>query len=217
MSYGQVQASGFMQYNWAHSEGGFGDTVFWPLSDNPTSVPSGTFMGDWTGETGAQFFGNLVTHSNPGIDHSQSFAVAGVLQFTLPAPDCASVVYWATTGRVSKEGPWTFNSDWGVIWTQWVLRESPAGHDFPVHFEIASAFTLFSDGLYGESDVPESSWKTYVSQDFNRSFRVQPGVEAKIYLGISLMIQGRGDGNVTTGILDRLSFDNGITFMMVPE
>ena len=217
LSFGQVQASGFRQYNWSHSEGGFGNTVFWPPSDYPIQIPSSTFMGDWTGETGSLFFGAITTRSNPGIDYHQHTAVAGVLQFTLPAPDCASVIYWGTTGRLSKEGPWMFSSDWGVIETQWVLRESPTGLDFPVHFEIASAFTFFADGLYGESDVPERSWKTYDSQDFNRSFRVRPGVEAKIYLGISLWLGSKGDGSVMTAILEKLSFDHGITFIMVPE
>jgi len=213
--FGQVQASGFKQYNWSHSEGGIGSVIFWPLSDNPTPAPSDTFMGDWSGEKGAQFFGNLVTKGNPGWDEIYSIAAAGILQFTLPAPDCSSVVYWGTTGRVRKQGPWNFNSDWGVIWTQWALHESPRGLVFPEYF--SPAFMLFADGLYGESDVPESSWITSDTQNFNRSFHVRPGVEAKIYLGISVYIQGSGDGKIMTGFFDTLDFGYGINYAMVPE
>lgn len=213
--FGQVEASGFRQYNWSHSEGGSGSIIFWPLSDNPTPAPSDTFAGDWSGETGDQFYGQLITSSNPGLDRHQHMAAAGILQFTLPAPDCSSVVYWGTTGRVRKQGPWTFTSDWGVIWSQWFLREDPTGGGFPGH--LIPNFISFTDGLYGESDVPESSWKTSDNQDFNRSFRVRTGVEAKIYLGITLWVQGMGDGKVMTGFFDTLNFDHGITYFMVPE
>jgi hypothetical protein len=213
--FGQVQASGFKQYNWSFSEGGISSVIFWPLSDTPTSAASDTFMGDWSGEKGAQFFGQLVTNANPGFDEIYDIAAAGILQFTLPAPDCSSVVYWGTTGRVRKQGPWTFNSDWGVIGTQWALHESPRGLMFPEYF--SPAFMLFADGLYGESDVPESSWKTSDTQNFNRSFHVRPGVESKIYLGISVMIQGSGDGKVMTGFFDTLDFGYGINYVMVPE
>lgn len=215
LSFGQVKASGFKQYDWAHTEGGLGEIIFWPLSDSLNQIPPDTFMGDWSGETGAQFLGTLSTIGNPGIDHHQHIAAAGILQFTLPAPKCASVVYWGTTGRVRKEGPWTFNSDWGLIQTQWVLRESPAGRGFTE--SLWPSHILLPDGLYGESDVPESSWKTKDTQNFNRSFRVRPGVEAKIYLGISLWVEGKGDGKVMTALLETLDFENGITFLMVPE
>jgi hypothetical protein len=215
LSIGQVQASGFRQYNWSHTEGGYGEIIFWPLSDSLSQIPSNTFTGDWSGETGAQFFGQLITSSNPGIDKHQHIAAAGILQFTLPAPDCASVIYWGTTGRVRKEGPWTFNSDWGVIQSQWVLREDPTGGGFPAY--LMPNFILFADGLYGESDEPESIWKPYDSQNFNRSFRVNAGVESKIYLGISLWIEGKGDGKVMTAFFETLNFDYGITYFMVPE
>jgi hypothetical protein len=213
--FGQVQASGFRQYNWSHSEGGIGSVIFWPLSDTPTPAPSDTFMGDWSGEKGAQFFGQLVTKGNVGWDEICDIAVAGVLQFTLPAPDCSSVVYWGTTGRVRKQGPWMFGSDWGRIATEWVLRESPAGYGFPVNF--MPNFAMLPDGLWGASDEPESSWKTSDRQDFNRSFHVRPGVESKIYLGISIIIQGSGDGKIMTGFFDTLDFGYGINYVMVPE
>ena len=213
--FGQVQASGFKQYNWSHSEGGFGSIIFWPLSDNPTPAPSDTFLGDWSGEKGAQFFGQLITDSNPGPDQIYSIAVAGILQFTLPAPDCASVVYWGTTGRVRKQGPWTFGSDWGTFSTNWALRESPTGLGFPIYF--MPNFAIFADGLNGNSYEPESSWKTSDSQNFNRSFRVRPGVQSKIYLGISVMIHGSGDGKIMTGFFDTLDFGHGINYVMVPE
>ena len=141
--------------------------------------------------------------------------MAGILQFTLPAPDCASVVYWGTTGRVRKQGPWTFGSDWGTFSTNWALRESPTGLGFPVYF--MPNFALFADGLNGNSYEPESSWKTSDSQNFNRSFRVRPGVQPKIYLGISVMIHGSGDGKIMTGFFDTLDFGHGISYVMVPE
>ena len=213
--FGQVQASGFKQYNWSHSEGGISSIIFWPLSDNPTPAPSDTFMGDWSGEKGAQFFGQLITDSNPGPDQIYDVAAAGILQFTLPATDCSSVVYWGTTGRVRKQGPWMFGSDWGRIATEWVLRESPSGRGFPENF--MPNFTIFPDGLWGKSDEPESSWITSDRQDFNRSFHVRPGVESKIYLGISVMIQGSGDGKIMTGFFDTLDFGYGINYVMVPE
>jgi hypothetical protein len=213
--FGQVQASGFRQYNWSHSEGGIGSVIFWPLSNTPTPPPSDTFMGDWSGEKGAQFFGHLATKGNLGFDEICDIAVAGILQFTLPAPDCSSVVYWGTTGRVRKQGPWMFGSDWGRIATEWVLRESPDGYGFPVNF--MPNFAMLPDGLWGASDEPESSWKTSDRQDFNRSFHVRAGVESKIYLGISLIIQGSGDGMIMTGLFDTLDFGYGINYVMVPE
>lgn len=213
--FGQVQASGFKQYNWSHGEGAISSIIFWPLSDNPTPAPSDTFMGDWSGEKGAQFVGQLITDSNPGPDQLYDVAAAGILQFTLPAPDCSSVVYWGTTGRVRKQGPWMFGSDWGRIATEWALRESPAGRGFPVNF--MPNYAIFPDGLWGRNDEPESSWITSDRQDFNRSFHVRPGVESKIYLGISVMIMGSGDGKTMTGFFDTMDFGYGINYVMVPE
>lgn len=213
--FGQVQASAFKQYNWSHSEGGISSIIFWPLSDTPTPAPPDTFMGNWSGEKGAQFFGHLITDANPGPDQIYDIAAAGILQFTLPAPDCSSVVYWGTTGRVRKQTPWVFGSDWGRIATEWALRESPEGRGFTEYF--MPNFAIFPDGLWGKSDYPESSWITYDAQNFNRSFHVRPGVEAKIYLGISVMIQGSGDGKIITGFFDTLDFGHGINFVMVPE
>jgi hypothetical protein len=213
--FGQVQASAFRQYNWSHNAGESSSIIFWPLSDNPIPAPSETFMGDWSGEKGAQFFGQLITRSNPGFDQIYDVAAVGILQFTLPAPDCASIVYWGTTGRVRKQGPWTFNSDWGRITTEWVLHESPAGRGFPSNF--MPYFVIFPDGLWGRSDEPESSWKTSDTQNFNRSFHVRPGVESKIYLGISVLLQGSGDGEIMTGFFDTLDFGYGINYIMVPQ
>jgi hypothetical protein len=213
--FGQVQASGFRQYNWSFSEGGISSVIFWPLSDTSTPPPSDTFMGDWAGEKGVQFFGQLVTKANPGPDQIYDLSAAGILQFTLPAPDCSSVVYWGTTGRVRKQGPWMFGSDWGRISTEWALRESPGGHGFPENF--IPNFAMLSDGLWGASDEPESSWKTSDRRDFNRSFHVRPGVESRIYLGISVSIQGSGDGKIMTGFFDTLDFGYGINYIMVPQ
>ena len=78
-------------------------------------------------------------------------------------------------------------------------------------------FAMLLDGLWGASDEPESSWKTSDRQDFNRSFHVRAGVESKIYLGISLIIQGSGDGMIMTGLFDTLDFGYGINYIMVPE
>jgi len=47
--------------------------------------------------------------------------------------------------------------------------------------------------------------------------RKSDGVESKIYLGISVMIQGSGDGKITTGFFDTLDFGYGINYVMVPE
>jgi hypothetical protein len=213
--FGQVQASGFKQYHVSHSEGGFGSIIFWPLSDNPTPAPSDTFMGDWSGEKGAQFFGQLITHSTSGWDEIFDITMAGILQFTLPAPDCSSVVYWGTTGRVRKQGPWVFGSDWGRIKTEWALRESPEGRGFTEYFR--PFFATFNDGIWGHTNYPESSWITSDSQNFNRSFHVRPGVESKIYLGITVNITGSGDGKIMTGFFDTVDFGHGINFVMVPE
>ncbi|MGB5592408.1 MAG: hypothetical protein WBN31_15785, partial [Gammaproteobacteria bacterium] len=208
LTLGQVKASGFRHYAWAPADNGSGTIVFWPGSDTLTQVPTESYNGDWSGETGAQFLGTATTGS---FDFS---AAAGVLQFTLPALGCDSVVYWGTTARAKKEGPWTFQADGGWLDTEWVLMESPDGAGFPTSY--ISGFTRFDDGLWGSAAYPENEWKISDRQDFNRSFEVEANVSPKIYLGLSLGLWVN-DGTVMTAFLDSFGFDYGITYFIVPR
>lgn len=210
---GQVKASAFRHYRWAEDvEHGYATIVYWPLHQRLDQVPSETFNGDWSGETGTQFLGQLVvTGHSPGWEF---VAGAGVFQFTLPAPQCDSVVYWGTTGRVARRTPWTFDGEKATFWTEWVLHESPEGRGFPA--SVVSNFMWFRDGLEGGNVIPEGSWKTNDRQDFNRSFHVKAGVKARIYLGISLGMLA-DNGTVMTGLLDTLEFAHGVTYFTVPE
>jgi hypothetical protein len=209
---GQVKASAFRHYHWNERvDHGYGTIVYWPLRQRLTEVPSATYNGDWSGETGVQFLGQLYATERPGFEF---FAGAGVLQFTVPAPECDSVVYWGATGRVRQKGPWTFHGDKAQLSTEWVLYESPDGRGFPD--SLVSSFMWFRDGVEGGTLLAESSWKTYDRQDFNRSFEAKAGVRARIYLGVSLGLLAE-DGTVMTGFLDTAEFEHGVTYLIVPK
>ncbi|GMQ83128.1 MAG: hypothetical protein BMS9Abin05_2612 [Rhodothermia bacterium] len=215
-SIGQVPASDFRAYAWAGTSVNNAGTAnaFWPLSQSNVFAQS-TFTGDWSGETGANFWGWLdVPGTFWGFDLMDFVATAGVLQFTIPAPECDSILSWGTWGIAEAPTEWFINADLGRIDTEWVLHESPVGGGFP---NSIMSFQFFSEGLL------KSHTGATVTRDvmqFERSFEVKAGVSPKIYLGLSLGMLAR-DGEVSSikvgGLGDHFEFEYGVTYIMVTK
>lgn len=213
LTIGQVKASGFKSYYWAQQgeNSSVQVMIFWPYGQYPSQLPSSTFSGDWSGETGAWFVGWLrVKPKKWWFDPYDMVAHAGVFQFTLPAPRCDSIVYWGTKGRVIAVD-WSVTADPGWADTDWLLHESPEGAGFPAGI---STYSFFPDGAF-KNDRGDST--TYDTEVWNRSFRVQAGVQSRIYLGLSVMFFGRNGKIEVPGLQSYFNFDYGITYFMVPE
>jgi hypothetical protein len=214
ISIGQIRASGFREYAWARPENASGTVVFWPLSR--TSIfPSSTFFGDWTGEIGVNFFGNIRVSPGIFVDPLDSVASAAVLQFTIPAPRCDATLAWGTFAVANGDSPWFMNADFARIDTDWVIHESPSGGDFPA--SLTDSFEFIADGMF-DSTTREPEMRNVFS--FDRSFNVAAGVSPRIYLGCSLMLMA-ADGEASTfktgGQDDRFKFEHGITYIMVSQ
>jgi len=221
MIIGQVAASDFRHYLWGKSEGqgGTGSTAFWPTNIPVTSafITGDTYSGDWAGSTGALFWQKVDDCREvpwPLIDDPSMIWEAGVFQFTLPPPECNSKIYWGATGKVRQVTDNRFDADWGRFTSNWVLRVSWAGEDFP---SSINSFTLFNDGLYECTSYPDDTI-TSDTEVWNLSYNVPAGVQSRIYLGCSFQTFAL-NGTVSTipnGEGDYFDFEYGITYIIVP-
>ena len=214
---GVVQASGFREYAWntPGRDSTRGATAFWPLSQS-MSLPNTTFTGDWTGETGANFWGWVDVQGSWWIlaDYLDSIATAAVLKFRLPPSPCPSLVMWGTWALADAPTPWIVDADQGLLDTDWVIREDPSGGDFPN--SLIQSFQFLPDGLHQTANDTNPVKRKWTNLD--GSFSVQPNVAPTIYLGCSLYCQAK-DGRASTidigGTGDHFNFENGVTFIRI--
>jgi hypothetical protein len=212
---GQVRASDFRVYSWMNLDvnGSTGEYAFWPLSrpNQPFQDPY-----NWSGEEGGFFVARIDVPSSWFIDPMDGIAGAGVLQFTIPAPQCDAMLYWGTRGIAEAVTDWYVDGDMARLSTEWVLHESPAGGGFPG--SLTSSFEFVSEGLYKSTRWPGST-RTREVTSFERSFAVAAGVSPKIYLGLSVQALAT-DGEASTfkfGLGDNFEFEYGVTYIMVSQ
>lgn len=217
----QVKSSDFKIYEWKRPAEGLGKTVFWPQSDE-TQIPDTTFKGDWSRETGANFWGSVQVSNGIFTDPLAWLATAAVFQFTIPAQTCDCTVNWATNAVAMAPTDWYLTGDSAKVNTNWVLHVSPEGLDFPT--SIADDYTWFEQGLnHSIRTRPFTGRKTLppftkeVRTPFESTFQMKAGKSAKIYLGLSLSLWAE-DGEASTikygGLGDYFEFEHGVTYLI---
>ena len=215
LSIGQVKASGFNHYQFrnAHENSSKEFMAFWPYGQYPNQLPTSSFSGDWSGELGAWFVGWLKVYpASLWPDPYDYISHGGVLQFTIPAPQCDSIVYWGIRGHAVAWN-WVVTADPGHADAWWLLHESPDGADFPQNLD---AFESNGSVLWKwNPDTGDTT--TYDGAEWNRSFRVKAGVASRIYLGMGLTFWGRNGTISAPGLASYFKFDYGITYLMAPD
>ena len=211
---GRERASDFrdtIAYTTTIGSGASADMVFWPLSQTQI-LPNATFAGDWTGETGANFWGTIHVPGGILLDPDEWAVRFAIFQFTIPAPPCDAVLVWGSRAIADAPTEWFVDADWGAVDTNWVVHESPEGLDFP----SLSSFDVDWGGLLLDTHEPNATSK-HDERWLDGSFEVKAGVSPRIYLGCTLGLRAQ-NGDVSTikigGLGDHFEFRNGITYIM---
>jgi len=190
---GTVKANANKTYNWMKPREGNEYFAFWPLSrsgDFPDCTTTGQEY-DWNGEAGSRFWYYFERESCLGM-----CAVANIFEFTLPKVDRRSYIRWGAHCIFNAPTQWYTNCEEPMVRIEWAYHESPFGVGFPVDYRIG--FTTDNFLFINEDNLWQLTALKQSIRYYEGVMLVEPGIAAKVYVGLSMNLASGDDGTIST-------------------
>ena len=146
---------------------------------------------DWNGEAGSRFWYYLVRKSYRDLS-----AVANIFEFTLPKVDRRSYIRWGAHCIFNAPSQWYTNCEEPLVRMEWAYHESPIGMGFPVEYRIG--FTTDNFLFINENNIWRLSDLKHSTRYYEGVMLVEPGIAAKVHIGLSMSLHSGDDGMIST-------------------